>query len=546
MVFDMRTRGLAARWWTSFVASALFATLLVFAGYMQREAAPAAPSAATTYLCSGYSGCVSAGYSDAGYGAVSGKMYWQMYSGHNCTNYAAYRVIKAGGPATRPWVGNGNASEWGLRLSRMTDQVPTVGAIAWWGRYSNGSGSAGHVAYVERVVSSTEIIISEDSWGGTFHWRRITKSSGRWPTGFIHLVDKAISSKTPPSVTGTPAVGNVLTATNGSWAGSPTSYSYEWFVGGASTGVKTKTYSPTVTDRDKTVTVKVRASRSGYTAAVRESAPTSAVVAGTFKLATPPTVSGEPFVDQVLTASPGTWSPEPKAMAWRWFADGKRLANDTPTLALTPELVGKEISVIPVARRGGYVAADAPRVVAGTVVVGAIETSRPFAVLGKRKLGETLTVRPGTFTPVDAVPAYQWLRDGVPIPGAVGPTYRLTAADVASRVSVQVDLTKPSYAPKASVAAAPGVVRSPATIRIKTSSAGGKAIVRVSVSARGLDHVPGRVWVRVGSWTRTVTLRNGSAEVRVARAPGRKYVAVRYLETAVVPPAHATASVRVR
>ena len=74
----------------------------------------------------------------------------------------------------------------------------------------------------------------------------------------------------------------------------------------------------------------------------------------------------------------------------------------------------------------------------------------------------------------------------------------------------------------------------------------GKAIVKVSVTARGLDHVPGKVFIRVGKWTRTVTLVDGRAEVRVARTPGRKYVAVRYLETTVVPPASLVTSVRVR
>src|SRR3546814_685894 len=134
--------------------------------------------------------CSSDLYSDAGYGARSSKMYWRMYPGHNCTNYAAYRMIKAGMPNERPWSGGGNGSEWGLRMSEITDRRPAVGAIAWWARYSGGVGSSGHVAYVEKVVSNDEIIISEDSWGGTFHWRRITRDSGRWPTGFIHFVDK--------------------------------------------------------------------------------------------------------------------------------------------------------------------------------------------------------------------------------------------------------------------------------------------------------------------------------------------------------------------
>ncbi|NHA00238.1 CHAP domain-containing protein [Nocardioides sp. W3-2-3] len=96
---------------------------------------------------------------------MSGRMYWNMYAGHNCTNYVAYRMIKAGMSTTRPWVGGGNASEWGLQMKSITDQVPSVGSVAWWGRYSNGSGSAGHVGYVERVVSPNEIIISMDRLG---------------------------------------------------------------------------------------------------------------------------------------------------------------------------------------------------------------------------------------------------------------------------------------------------------------------------------------------------------------------------------------------
>ena len=103
-------------------------------------------------------------------------------------------------------------------MAEITDQVPSVGAIAWWGRYSNGSGSAGHVAYVERVVSSTEIIISEDSWGGTFHWRRILKSSGRWPTGFIHFTDKRLEVTEQPSVLGEPKVGTALRVDPGTFS----------------------------------------------------------------------------------------------------------------------------------------------------------------------------------------------------------------------------------------------------------------------------------------------------------------------------------------
>ncbi len=190
---------------TALLTSTLVATLLVLAGAGQ-SAAPQSPettaASGSSYLCTGYTGCRNAGYSDAGYGAVNSRMYWRMYSGHNCTNYAAYRMIKAGMSNDRPWDGSGMAYNWGYAMARITNTRPSVGAVAWWDRYDGGIGSSGHVAYVERVVSADEIVISEDSWSGDFHWRTITRDSGRWPTGFIHFVDKTVQNTAAPTITG--------------------------------------------------------------------------------------------------------------------------------------------------------------------------------------------------------------------------------------------------------------------------------------------------------------------------------------------------------
>ena len=87
------TRSIAVRFATlSLLAGALIATSVV----------AAEPAMADASLCSGsgYSSCVSAGYTDHGYGANSGNSYWHMYSGHNCTNYVAYvEQIVNGAPA---------------------------------------------------------------------------------------------------------------------------------------------------------------------------------------------------------------------------------------------------------------------------------------------------------------------------------------------------------------------------------------------------------------------------------------------------------------
>ncbi|WP_323794283.1 CHAP domain-containing protein, partial [Nocardioides sp.] len=143
--------------------------------------ATAPAQASSVYLCNGYKPCSNAGMSDFGYGAKNDAMYWRMYSGHNCTNYVAYRMIQAGMSTERPWSGSGMAYNWGHAMKSITDKVPALGSVAWWDRNASGAGSSGHVAIVEKIVSDTEIIISEDSWSGDFHWRRIIKDGTTWP-----------------------------------------------------------------------------------------------------------------------------------------------------------------------------------------------------------------------------------------------------------------------------------------------------------------------------------------------------------------------------
>ena len=189
--------------------------------------------ASSTYLCTGYQGCEAAGYGNGGYRQASSTMYWRMFAGHNCTNYVAYRLIQSGMPDVRPWEGSGNASNWGVAMAAITDQVPTVGSIAWYKPNVTPAGSAGHVAYVEQVISETEIVVSEDYWGGDFYWRRITKTGGGWPSGFIHFNDRVVQPTSPPTIAGSPMVGAPLEVAAGAWTPAPTSITYRWLADGA-------------------------------------------------------------------------------------------------------------------------------------------------------------------------------------------------------------------------------------------------------------------------------------------------------------------------
>jgi hypothetical protein len=148
----------------------LRALAVLVSGALLAFALPARPGSAvqtdatavptSEFLCRGFDACQKAGMPHAGYKTAKSKMYWNMYAGINCTNYVAYRMIQAGGSATRPpqlKTGKGNATYWGPSFGY--NATPMVGSIAWWKAGTNGGGSAGHVAYVEQVVSATEIVI---------------------------------------------------------------------------------------------------------------------------------------------------------------------------------------------------------------------------------------------------------------------------------------------------------------------------------------------------------------------------------------------------
>ncbi|MCW2852734.1 MAG: hypothetical protein JWM84_2398 [Nocardioides sp.] len=503
---------------------------------------------ASAYLCTGYAACGKAGYSPAGYAAVSDKMYWRMYSGHNCTNYAAYRMVKSGMPNTRPWSGGGNATEWGRKMAGITDTTPVVGSIAWWRANAPGTGSSGHVAYVEQVVSATEIVISEDSWGGDFHWRRIRKADGRWPTGFVHFNDKVLANTVAPVVSGTPKVGVPLTATVGTWkpAGS---YTFQWYAGSTPVaGATTARFVPTPAHLGTRISVRVTAKRSGFASATVAKGTAANVAAGDLAVPAPPVVSGVPEVDQVLTATRGSWAPSPSATTVQWYAGSTPIPGATAwSLRLGQAQIDQRVTAVVTASATGYrkraVTAQSP----GPVLAGTIAVTRPFAVTGVPRLGGTLSVVPGALTPADSRVGYTWLREGVVIPGATGASYVLTPADVGSRLSLLVRMDRTSYrsATQQLLATRTRVATKP-VVGIRAVGLARKAVVVVRVAASGAT-ARGQVTVRVGGRKMVGRLVDGRLRaVFTDLPPGRRTVRVRYAGAGPVLAAAALERVFVR
>jgi hypothetical protein len=184
----------------------------------------------------------------------------------------------------------------------------------------------------------------------------------------------------PPTISGAPAVGQTLTATQGTWLGGPTSFAFQWqrcdATGGACAaipGATGATYVVGDTDAGATVRVNVTASNS-FAAASAASAPTAVVPATGPPVSTaPPTISGTAQVGQTLTVGTGTWTGGPTTFAYRWQRcdAGGAACVDIPgaiaaTYGLTSAEAGSTIRVAVTARNG---VGEATAVSAPTAVV---------------------------------------------------------------------------------------------------------------------------------------------------------------------------------
>jgi surface antigen len=525
---------------------------LLLAGVVGPVLTAAPAEASITILCKGYDGCKALGMGNGGYKANSDTMWWRMYAGHNCTNYAAYRMVRSGLPNVRPWTGSGNAMYWGESNPTIADSVPAVGAVAWWdANIRPASGSAGHVAYVEQVVSADEIIVSQDSWGGDFSWARIVRDGGGWPSGFIHFNDVPLVNVAAPTTTGTAKVGSQLTATPGQWTpATGVTYGYQWRANGVDiTNATAATLTLRKAQKGTRISVRTTATKLGYPTAVAYSAETLPVEPGQISNTVAPSITGTPTVDQELVASAGQWTPEPATLSYQWLADGAVLDGaTTTTFTPGPDEVGRALSVRVTAAKSGYVDVAATSAVTQPVAPGTITTSGAPLLSGTPRLGQVLALDPGTATPADAQLSVTWLRAGEPVAGATGTTYELSADDLGSRIAAQVTFTKPGYTTVESRTLATRVVKTVPVVTVRATPGTGRVGLAIDVTAPGVAPVTGTVLVRAhGEVVKQLTLRDGAATTTLKGLDaGRLRLKVTYVAGATVARAAVVREVRIR
>ena len=154
------------------------------------------------------------------------------------------------------------------------------------------------------------------------------------PAGGAAVVQERPSNTAEPRISGAATVGSTLTATNGSWTSSPTSFAYQWVrcprSGGQSNGsdcaaiggATTTSYVVSAADVDRRLRVRVTASNADGSSTVASNA--TALIrnpaAGRPVNAQPPAISGSPAQGQTLRVQPGTWNGvQPITFSFNWL-----------------------------------------------------------------------------------------------------------------------------------------------------------------------------------------------------------------------------------
>jgi hypothetical protein len=281
------------------------------------------------------------------------------------------------------------------------------------------------------------------------------------------------SNTSPPTISGVAVEGETLTASQGSWTGTPPiSFTYAWLqcdAAGASCapigGATGQTYVVASGNIGSTLRVRVTGSN-GEGSVAAESAQTDVVTAVTAPVNTAePAISGSAVEGSTVTTTTGTWTGTGITYAYQWVrceADGGLPdGSNCPTIpgatgsAYTPvsDDIGKTLRVQVTASNSAgsaTVASNATGVVAQSPTVGPPRSLVEPSISGTFTLARVLLANVGTWagaTPLSF--AYQWVRCGADgglsdgsnctaISGATNSTYTLTSDDVGQRMRIRI------------------------------------------------------------------------------------------------------------
>ncbi len=313
-----------------------------------------------------------------------------------------------------------------------------------------GAGSSAYSLSSQDVGDSLRAIVTATNPAGT-------ASATSAPSARIAAAPP--KRRKSPTVSGSAQDGQILTAAGGTWKGTqPLTYTYQWqscrkgpcaSIAGA-TGASFRATTAQLGEKLRVLVTATNAAGSS-TAASKKSA---AVVPGPPVSTSAPSISGEPLVEQTLTAEPGTWAGTgPFTYAYQWrgcnlLGECEDISGATgPTYTVGPLEAANSIEVLVTASNalGSASATSAPTSVIGGLLPA--NTVLP-SITGLLQDGGLLSALTGSWSGTEPLSfSYLWEvcdsagTDCEPISGALGSTLSLISGEVGKTVRVAVTAT---------------------------------------------------------------------------------------------------------
>ncbi len=378
------------------------------------------------------------------------------------TSAVSFPAAAAAPQLTQPPAITGTPTD-GQALSTTTGSwsgTPTIAYTYQWQRCDSTGSTCANIAGASGATYS----LTPADVGSTLRTVVTATNAGGSQTS-TSAVSAPIGAAAPqvtqqPAITGTPEVGQALSASTGAWTGTaPIAYTFAWqrcdASGAACTEVanaSAQSYVFADADVGHTLRVAVTATNAGGSQSAT-SGPSGVV--GAPQVTVAPVISGTAVDGQMLSVTTGTWTGAPtSAYSYQWQrcdptgSTCTTIANaSSATYSLTPADVGSTLQAVVTATN----AAVSQSVTSGpsaTVAAAAPQGTAAPAISGTPTVGQTLSTATGSWTGTPTISyTYQWQRCDATGAGcaniatATGPGYLVVNADAWHALRVVVTAT---------------------------------------------------------------------------------------------------------
>jgi hypothetical protein len=253
-------------------------------------------------------------------------------------------------------------------------------------------------------------------------------------------------SQTPaPIITGTPSVGERVTALLGTWD-EGVEVSYQWLLNGSPIFQETdSSYVVRREDAGRILSLSVTGRKNGYSPVTVFSNNSSLITGGIINISPTPTILGKPVVGGMLSAVVGFWDPAVD-FTYEWQVGGRVVSNEV-SYRVTNSDAGKVINLNVIGSKPGYASISKSASIAEIVTGGKFLNYPSPLIVGVPASGEVLTADVGSWD-ADVSFQFQWKSNGVVLQGESSPELVLSDANLGNYISVTVTATKLGFDPQ--------------------------------------------------------------------------------------------------